>query len=126
MDKQHAARVRAALESAPSTRIVNATANAPRGWGIAKPAALLQVFLPYLCFDTVFDNTRVTTRARRSDRDLSMNTPRAARLRGRPRHDLPVQAMARARAQPDGADLRMIRALREAAGPDPDRASNRP
>jgi thioester reductase-like protein len=41
--------------------LVNATANAPRAWGIAKPAALLQVFLPYLCFDTVFDNTRVTS-----------------------------------------------------------------
>jgi thioester reductase-like protein len=41
--------------------LVNATANAPRAWGIAKPAALLQVFMPYLCFDTVFDNTRVTS-----------------------------------------------------------------
>jgi thioester reductase-like protein len=45
----------------PFDALVSATANAPRAWGVAKPAALLQVFLPYLCFDTVFDNTRVTS-----------------------------------------------------------------
>jgi thioester reductase-like protein len=41
--------------------LVNAAANAPRSWLIGKPASLLKVFLPYLCFDTVFDNTRVTS-----------------------------------------------------------------
>ncbi len=31
----------------------------PRGWGLSLPASLLKVFLPYLTFDTVFDNRRV-------------------------------------------------------------------
>ena len=39
--------------------LVAACAAAPTGWGFARPAALLKVFLPYLCFDTVFDNARV-------------------------------------------------------------------
>ncbi|HEX4352965.1 MAG TPA: SDR family oxidoreductase [Polyangiales bacterium] len=41
-------------------RLVNAAASAPRGFALARPASLLKVFMPYLCFDTVFDNTRVT------------------------------------------------------------------
>jgi hypothetical protein len=40
-------------------RLVSAAASAPQTLGVARPAALLKVFLPYLCFDTVFDNTRV-------------------------------------------------------------------
>jgi thioester reductase-like protein len=41
------------------SQLVAAASNAPASWGLARPAALLKVFLPYLCFDTVFDNTRV-------------------------------------------------------------------
>jgi hypothetical protein len=41
--------------------LVNGLANTPRDWGAAGAASLLKVFLPYLCFDTVFDNTRVVT-----------------------------------------------------------------
>jgi hypothetical protein len=33
--------------------------NTPRGWGVSLPASLLKVFLPYLTFNTVFDNRRV-------------------------------------------------------------------
>lgn len=33
----------------------------PRNWGVSLPASLLKVFLPYLTFNTVFDNTRVVT-----------------------------------------------------------------
>jgi len=40
-------------------RLVAAVAETPTRWGVSRPAALLKVFLPYLCFDTVFDNTRV-------------------------------------------------------------------
>jgi thioester reductase-like protein len=40
-------------------RAVDLLASSPRGWGFARGASLLRVFLPYLCFDTVFDNTRV-------------------------------------------------------------------
>jgi thioester reductase-like protein len=43
----------------PFELLVDALALTPRGWGVARPAALLDVFLPYLCFDTVFDNSRV-------------------------------------------------------------------
>lgn len=42
-------------------RSVSALSNTPREWGAAGPAALLKVFLPYLCFDTVFDNSRVVS-----------------------------------------------------------------
>jgi thioester reductase-like protein len=31
----------------------------PRGWGVAPAASLMKVFLPYLAYDTVFDNTRI-------------------------------------------------------------------
>jgi thioester reductase-like protein len=40
--------------------LVSAVSDTPARWGMARAAALLKVFLPYLCFDTVFDNTRVT------------------------------------------------------------------
>lgn len=40
-------------------RAVDLLAASPRSWGVARAASLLKVFLPYLCFDTVFDNTRV-------------------------------------------------------------------
>ncbi|HEX7481105.1 MAG TPA: SDR family oxidoreductase [Polyangiales bacterium] len=41
------------------SRTVESLANTPRQWGVAGPASLLKVFLPYLCFDTVFDNSRI-------------------------------------------------------------------
>jgi hypothetical protein len=31
----------------------------PRKWGVAPAASLMKVFLPYLAYDTVFDNTRI-------------------------------------------------------------------
>jgi thioester reductase-like protein len=43
------------------TRTVDGLALTPRGWGVSLPASLLKVFLPYLTFNTVFDNTRVVT-----------------------------------------------------------------
>ncbi|MFT5432443.1 MAG: thioester reductase-like protein [Myxococcota bacterium] len=39
--------------------LVNALANTPRKWGVAPHASLMKVFLPYLTFNTVFDNSRV-------------------------------------------------------------------
>jgi thioester reductase-like protein len=39
--------------------LVNAAASGPRKFGLSRPASLLKVFLPYLCFDTVFDNSRI-------------------------------------------------------------------
>jgi thioester reductase-like protein len=42
-------------------RSVQALASTPRSWGAAGAASLLKVFMPYLCFDTVFDNTRVVS-----------------------------------------------------------------
>jgi thioester reductase-like protein len=47
-----------ALEK-PFTGSVNALAN--RKGGLARGAALMKVFMPYLVWNTVFDNTRVTT-----------------------------------------------------------------
>ena len=41
------------------TRTIDAASNTPRGWGVSLPASLLKVFLPYLNFNTVFDNRRV-------------------------------------------------------------------
>ena len=41
------------------TRTVEALSNTPRKLGLALPASLLKVFMPYLVFDTVFDNGRV-------------------------------------------------------------------
>ena len=43
----------------PFTKMVNALASTPRKWGIAPAASLMKVFLPYLKFNTVFDNSRV-------------------------------------------------------------------
>jgi hypothetical protein len=45
----------------PFSRAVSSLAETPRNWGVAGPASLLKVFLPYLCFDTVFDNTRIVS-----------------------------------------------------------------
>jgi thioester reductase-like protein len=41
------------------TALVDGLAMTPRKWGIALPASLMKVFLPYLVFNTVFDNSRV-------------------------------------------------------------------
>ncbi|MCB9701601.1 MAG: SDR family oxidoreductase [Myxococcales bacterium] len=38
---------------------VNALMSTPRKWGVSLPASLMKVFLPYLTFNTVFDNSRV-------------------------------------------------------------------
>ncbi len=43
----------------PFTKTVNALSNSPRKLGVAYPASLLKVFMPYLVNDTVFDNARV-------------------------------------------------------------------
>jgi thioester reductase-like protein len=51
----------AAPLNGPFARAVSSLADTPRGWGAAGPAALLKVFLPYLCFDTVFDNSRIVS-----------------------------------------------------------------
>lgn len=40
-------------------KLVDTAMNTPRGWGISLPASLLKVFLPYLTFNTVFDNRKV-------------------------------------------------------------------
>jgi thioester reductase-like protein len=40
-------------------KLVDTAMNTPRGWGVSLPASLLKVFLPYLTFNTVFDNRRV-------------------------------------------------------------------
>lgn len=41
------------------SRTVDSLAGTRRQWGVSGPASLLKVFLPYLCFDTVFDNSRI-------------------------------------------------------------------
>ena len=41
------------------TRLVDVLAATPRKWGIALPASLMKVFIPYLVFNTVFDNAHV-------------------------------------------------------------------
>ncbi len=43
----------------PFELLVSAAAASPRSWGVAPVASLFEVFLPYLMFDTVFDNSRV-------------------------------------------------------------------
>jgi len=40
-------------------RLISTLSNTPRGWGMSLPASLMKVFLPYLTFNTVFDNSRV-------------------------------------------------------------------
>src|SRR5262249_18764988 len=49
-----------ALEK-PFTKINNWIADTFRGSGISYGATLLKVFIPYLVFNTVFDNTRITS-----------------------------------------------------------------
>ena len=41
------------------SRGVDALMGTPRKWGVSLPASLMKVFLPYLTFNTVFDNSRV-------------------------------------------------------------------
>ncbi|MCA9519791.1 MAG: SDR family oxidoreductase [Myxococcales bacterium] len=43
----------------PFTKLVDALSNSPREWGLVPAASLMKVFLPYLVFNTVFDNSRV-------------------------------------------------------------------
>ncbi len=43
----------------PFARAVNALMGTPRSWGASLPASLMKVFLPYLTFNTVFDNSRI-------------------------------------------------------------------
>lgn len=43
----------------PFTKVINMLADTPRSWGIAGAASLMKVFMPYLVFNTVFDNARV-------------------------------------------------------------------
>ena len=41
------------------SRTVDALMNTPRGWGVSLPASLMKVFLPYLTYNTIFDNRRI-------------------------------------------------------------------
>jgi len=50
----------------PFSTLVNVLNQAPRSTPVALPAALLKVFLPYITYDTVFDNSRVVTEMDRS------------------------------------------------------------
>ena len=43
----------------PFESLVAACSSLPYATRVARPASLLKVFMPYLCFDTVFDNSRV-------------------------------------------------------------------
>jgi thioester reductase-like protein len=40
-------------------KVVDQLMDTPRGWGVAPGASLMKVFIPYLAYDTVFDNTRI-------------------------------------------------------------------
>jgi thioester reductase-like protein len=40
-------------------KIVDRAMATPKNWGVAGAASLMKVFLPYLTYDTVFDNTRI-------------------------------------------------------------------
>jgi thioester reductase-like protein len=40
-------------------KTVDRLMDTPRSWGLAPGASLMKVFLPYLAYDTVFDNTRI-------------------------------------------------------------------
>jgi long-chain acyl-CoA synthetase len=42
----------------PVGAVAKMLSNTPRRWGIARIAAMMDVFWPYIVFDTVFDNTR--------------------------------------------------------------------
>lgn len=43
----------------PFNAAVSALTATPAAWGVSRPASLLKVFLPYMTFDTVFDNRRI-------------------------------------------------------------------
>jgi len=43
----------------PFASTVKWLANTPRKWGIARYASLMQVFWPYIVYDTVFDNRNI-------------------------------------------------------------------
>lgn len=43
----------------PIGRLATLLSNTPRKWGISGVSGLFRVFWPYICFDTVFDNSRV-------------------------------------------------------------------
>ncbi len=45
----------------PASLAIRGVSHTPRHWGAARAASLLKVFLPYLTFDTVFDNQRIVT-----------------------------------------------------------------
>ena len=45
----------------PTGKLSSALAITPRRLGLARPAALLQVFWPYITFNTIFDNSRVVS-----------------------------------------------------------------
>jgi thioester reductase-like protein len=53
------------------SKTVNAMTMAPRNSPIALPAALLKVFLPYITYDTVFDNQRVVTEMGRAPTEFT-------------------------------------------------------
>ncbi len=44
----------------PVSHFVNALSYSPKKLGVAYPASLMKVFMPYLTFNTVFDNSRIT------------------------------------------------------------------
>ncbi len=59
-DAGHGTRHLFAPELLPTfERGVERLMNTPRKWGIAPGASLMKVFLPYLSYDTVFDNSRI-------------------------------------------------------------------
>ena len=41
------------------TGLIDRLSNTPRKWGMAPAASLMKVFIPYLVFNTVFDNSRI-------------------------------------------------------------------
>jgi thioester reductase-like protein len=43
----------------PFGALMDAAASSPRAWGLSGVGSMMQVFWPYVEFDTVFDNTRV-------------------------------------------------------------------
>jgi thioester reductase-like protein len=52
-------------------RLVEAAMDTPRGWGLQGAASLMKVFLPYLTYDTVFDNRRIVEQLGRKPRPFS-------------------------------------------------------
>jgi thioester reductase-like protein len=45
----------------PFGALMDAAANTPRQWGLSNVGSMMQVFWPYVEFDTVFDNSRVVS-----------------------------------------------------------------